>query len=327
MSASDVHHDHDHAAGGPAHDEPAPACATCDPPDAPALEQRNAAVRRVFWLTLIFNLLVAVGKGVYSLMSGSVTLSADAFHSVLDGSANVLALVGMHLASAPASARHPYGRRKIEILAAVGIGALIAVSLFEVAGAAVQSLLGHRARPAIGGAGFAIVLASIVIDYFVARYEHRKGRELQSPLLHADAHHTESDIYASAAVLLSFIGARRGLAWADGVCGLAVVAMVGRVAWQVFRENVPMLLDAAVVDPARVRAIGGEVTGVDGIHRVRSRGTRWAVELDLHVQVAADMKVEDAHRIAHLVEEALRTRLPNVSDVVVHIEPFVPKSP
>src|SRR5437773_871917 len=94
----------------------------------PAVRARDQAVRRVFWITLVLNFVVALAKGIYSLRSGSVTLGADAFHSVLDGSANVLALIGMHLSTKPASAAHPYGRRKIEILAAVGIGVLIAVS-------------------------------------------------------------------------------------------------------------------------------------------------------------------------------------------------------
>jgi cation diffusion facilitator family transporter len=289
---------------------------------ATALRERNAAVRRVFWITLVLNFVVAAAKGVYSVLSGSVTLGADAFHSVLDGSANVLALVGMHLSTAPASATHPYGRRKIELLAAVGIGVLIAVSLVEVAIAAIHSLAGGRPAPDIRWSGFAVVLASMAVNFFVARYEGAKGRALASPLLSADAHHTRSDLYASGAVLLSFVGARFGLSWADGVCGLVVVLMVGHVAWEVFRENVPSLLDAAVLDPADVRAIGATITGVHGIHRVRSRGTKFAVELDLHMQVAAEMKVEDAHRIAAAVERELRLRLPQLSDVVVHIEPI-----
>lgn len=292
------------------------------PEGDPALRARNQAVRRVFWITLVLNFVVAVAKGIYSAASGSVTLGADAFHSVMDGSANVLALVGMHLATKPASASHPYGRRKIELLAALGVGVLITVSLLEVASAAYHSLRGQRPAPDIGWIGFAVVLASMAVNFFVSRYEAAQGRALDSPLLSADAHHTQSDIYASGAVLLSFLGAQRGLWWADGVCGLLVIVMVGRVAWAVFRENVPSLLDVAVLDPTQVRETGASVDGVRGIHRVRSRGTDWAVDLDLHMQVAADMKVEDAHAIANRVERELRARWPQLSDVVVHIEPI-----
>lgn len=317
-------HGHGHEHGRVIITEAGPACPLL-PEQAggdPAMRARDQAVRRVFWITLVLNFAVAVAKGIYSGMSGSVTLGADAFHSVLDGSANVLALVGMHLSTKGASAAHPYGRRKIELLAAVGIGVLIAVSLLEVASAAWHSLAGHRAAPDIGWTGFVVVLSSMAVNFFVSRYEAAQGRALKSPLLAADAHHTQSDLYASGAVLLSFIGAQRGLWWADGVCGLVVVVMVGRVAWEVFRENVPSLLDVAVLDPTTVREICGAVDGVRGIHRVRSRGTQWAVELDLHMQVAADMKVEHAHSIASRVEAELRAKLPQLSDVVVHIEPI-----
>ncbi len=292
--------------------------------DAPAqsrLAARDVGVRRVFWITLFLNFLVAGGKGAYGLFSGSVALGADAFHSVLDGAANVLALVGMRLAAAPASPRHPYGRRKIELLAALGVGVLITAGLLEVGAAAVSGLWGRRPPPDIGWPGFAVVLGSMAVNFLVARFEARKGRELASPLLAADARHTESDLYASAAVLLSFLGVRQGFSWADGACGLVVVALVGHVAWSVFRENVPMLIDAAVLDPEQVAAIGAAVSGVRGIHGIRSRGTRWAVELDLHVLVAADMQVDAAHRIAARVEDDLRAALPQLCDVVVHIEP------
>jgi cation diffusion facilitator family transporter len=316
-------HGHGHRVAITAASPPCPYLPDPHGPDGdPAVRARDHAVQRVFWITLFLNFAVALAKGLYSYASGSVTLGADAFHSVLDGSANVLALVGMHLSTKPASAAHPYGRRKIELLAAVGIGVLIAVSLLEVASAAWHSLWQRHAPPDIGWSGFVVVLASMAVNLFVSRYEAAEGRRLKSPLLAADAHHTQSDLYASGAVLVSFIGAQRGFWWADGVCGLAVVVMVGRVAWEVLRENVPSLLDVAVLDPTTVREIGGSIAGVRGIHRVRSRGTPWAVELDLHIQVAADMKVEDAHCIANLVETELRTRLPELSDVVVHIEPI-----
>jgi cation diffusion facilitator family transporter len=299
------------------------------PPPGPPLEEvrrRAAAVRRVFVVTLVLNLVVAAAKGAYGFVSGSVSITADAFHSLLDAASNVLALVGMHFSGSPADAGHPYGHRKFEVVAALGIGVLIAVSLFEIASAAVTALAGRRPPPDVGWPGFAVVIGTIAVNTFVTRYESRWGRRLQSPLLVADAHHTRSDIYTSAAVLVAFVGAELGLGWADGVCGLLVVVMVGRVAWEVFRENVPSLVDAAVLDPTEVRtlAAGLGAAGVRNIHAVRSRGTKWAAELDLHLAVDPAMSVEDAHALAHRVEDALRAGMPHIKDVVVHVEPAAP---
>src|SRR5262249_41490128 len=158
-------------------------------------------VGRVFWLTLGLNALVALSKAGYGYVSGSLTLGTDSLHSMLDASSNVLALLSLRWSAAPADARHPYGRQKIEIVAALGIGVLIVGGLFEFAEAAVRGLLVHRPPPTVGWGGFAIVIGTMVINFFVTRYEHRKGHELGSELLHADARHTQSDLYASAAAV------------------------------------------------------------------------------------------------------------------------------
>ena len=105
--------------------------------------------------------------------------------------------------------------------------------------------------------GFAIVLATMAINLWVARYERRKANELGSALLRADARHTQSDIYASIAVVASFVAARAGLGWADGVATLLLVVLIGHAAWEVFRENVPVLIDAAMLDAGSVAAVAG----------------------------------------------------------------------
>jgi cation diffusion facilitator family transporter len=294
---------------------------------AAAVRERLRQIRRVFLITLALNALVAVLKGGYGYWARSLSLGTDALHSILDASSNVLALLGLHWAAAPADARHPYGRRKIEILSALGIGVLIVIGLFELAHAAVLSLLtpaAQRETPRVGWSGFAVVLVTMVINFFVTRYEDRKGHELGSSLLHADARHTRSDLYASGAVLLSFVATRAGFTWADGVAALALVGLIGHVAWEVFRENVPVLLDAAMLDPAGVIELARSKSGVRDVHRVRSRGVRTAVELDLHLQVAPEMSVVEAHRLAMTIERELRVKFPELSDVVIHIEPTPP---
>jgi len=283
--------------------------------------ERREAVRRVFWLTLGLNAAVAIAKATYGYMSGSLTLGTDSLHSILDASSNVLALFGLRWSAVPADARHPYGRQKIEILAALGIGALIVVGLFEFGAAAIQSLLAHRPAPHIGGGGFAVVLATMAVNLWVARYERRRANELGSALLRADARHTQSDLYASLAVVASFLAARAGLGWADGVATLALIALIGHAAWEVFRENVPILIDAAMLDPASVGEFAGSLARGGSVHRVRSRGVRGAIELDLHLEVAPDMTVAEAHGLARQLVVELKVKFPEVSDVIIHIEP------
>src|SRR5437588_11954099 len=90
--------------------------------------ERNRAVRRVVVVALVLNTLVALSKAAYGYVSGSLSLGTDSLHSILDAASNVLALFGLQWAARPADARHPYGRQKIEILAALGIGVLIVIA-------------------------------------------------------------------------------------------------------------------------------------------------------------------------------------------------------
>lgn len=309
------------------------------------------AVRRVFIVTLVLNLAVAIAKAGYGYWSGSLALGTDAIHAALDASSNILALFSLQWSQAPADERHPYGRQKMEIVAALGIGVLIVIGLSEMTAAAVRALSaavagsGSGTHPGpqqpwaqhpglqqpgaqhpglqIGWWGFGIVGATMVINFFVTRYEEQRGHALGSSLLCADAQHTRSDLYASAAVLLSFIGVRLGLRWADPLGAMFVVFMVGRAAWIVFRDNVPTLIDAAVLDPKRVAHLAGTVSDACDVDvgRVRSRGLRNAVQLDLHVAVDPSMSVLDAHLLATKIEKTLRTAYPELSDVVIHTGP------
>lgn len=288
---------------------------------AEAARLRGRAVRRVFIVALLLNSAVGVMMAIYGYVSRSLSVGTDSLHSLLDAGANLLALLGLHWSAAPADDRHPYGQRKIEILAALGIGVLIVIAMFEFAVAAVHSLLGHAAPPHIGLGGFVVVFATMIVNGLVARYEHKMAHELGSNLLHADAHHTKSDLYASGAVLASFFAVRAGFAQADGVATLILVALISRAAWDVFSENVPILIDAAVLDPAHVIDVARGMAGVRDVHRVRSRGVHHAVELDLHLQVGSDMSLRDAHALSRDIEAQLRVKFPELSDVVIHIEP------
>lgn len=142
-----------------------------------------------------------------------------------------------------------------------------------------------------------------------------------SVLLCADAQHTRSDLYASVAVGLSFLGVRLGFRSADPIGALFVILMVGRAAWMVFRDNVPTLIDAAVLDPRLVADLAAGVAGEYKVDRVRTRGMRNAVQMDLHVAVDPSMSVHEAHQLAKKIEATLRSAYPQLSDVVIHTKP------
>jgi cation diffusion facilitator family transporter len=247
-------------------------------------------------------------------------MTADGLHSLFDGASNVIALVGIALARRPPDAHHPYGHRKYETFAALGIVMMLMIACWEIATAALERLL-HPRAPEITAAGFWVIGATLAVNSGVAWFERREGRRLKSVILQSDAAHTASDVLVSLIVLASFLATRWRIAWADGVAAAVVVAFIVRAALDILKATFATLADERRIPPAEIEAEAVAEPYVREAHNVRSRGPEDDVHIDLHILVDPQMPIADAHAIGHRVESRLRRRWPEVSDVVVHVEP------
>lgn len=285
-----------------------------------AAEARNAQVRRVVWVTLGLNLAVAAAKVAAGTTFHVLSLTADGLHSTLDGLSNVVGLVALRFADRPPDAGHPYGHRKLETFAALGVG----VSLGLMAAGLVKQAVVRAAtgeQPEGHPLTFAVALVTFGINLAVSRWEARRGRALGSAFLVADAQHTRGDALVTSAVLVALVGVRLHVPAIDVVAAFGIAAFIVRTAIHVIAQNVNVLADAAAVDPARVASIARRPAGVVGCHAVRSRGPIGHVFVDLHLEVAPEMSVADAHALAHRVAATLKLELPEVVEVLVHVEP------
>jgi cation diffusion facilitator family transporter len=291
-----------------------------DPPHVP-VGARSQAVLRVVRVEFTLNVLLAAVKAAYGFWSGSLVVATDAVHSLLDAGSNVIAVCALRAADAPPDEGHPYGHRKYEIIAAAAVGVVIAVGVFKFGWAALQALVTGQRAIATPPVGFVVVGGTWVVNIFVAWWEAKKGRELNSAFLLADAGHTASDVIVTGAVMASLTAAYYGAGWADPVGALFVLILVAGVAWQILKRNVDILVDSAAVDADRVHTVALAVPGVAGCHRVRSRGTELHAHLDLHLLIDGDIPLRAAHDIAHRVEDDLRREFPEIRDVTIHMEP------
>jgi divalent metal cation (Fe/Co/Zn/Cd) transporter len=164
-------------------------------------------------------------------------------------------------------------------------------------------------------------LVAFCLNFVAATYESRWGHRLGSELLLADAGHTRADAGVSLALVGGLIAVRAGYPVVDPLLALVIAIVVARVGVQVARETADVLADAAALDSAEVARIAREVPGVEGVHKVRSRGPVDSIAVDLHVQVDPALGLERGHEIGHAVEDRLCESLPGVTDVVVHVEP------
>lgn len=282
--------------------------------------ERAAIIRKVLYGTLLANWGVAAAKVVFGLISGSASVTADGFHSFLDGSSNIVGLIAISIAARPADANHPYGHGKFEALAALAIGALVGIGTLELGRLAYHALV-HGRHPTVSGEMISVMAVTLAVNLAVTTVERRFGHELQSPLLLADARHTLSDVFVTLTVLSSLVLVWLGYPGADGVIALLVLGFVAYTAYRIVRHGVQILSDTARLDPGRVAAITSSVRGVRSVKAVRSRGMEGSVYVDLKIEVDPALPTAGAHQLADEVERALMAELPQVVDVVVHVEP------
>jgi len=282
---------------------------------------RTRAVRRVLWRVLFMNLAVAGAKLFLGWQVGAISLVADGLHSVLDGSSNIVGLIGIALAARPPDAEHPYGHRRFETIAAVIIGLLIGAGFVEILREVVRGLLGQRPAPEASWLATGVVAATVFVNVAISRYEARRAKELGSSLLAADAQHTATDALAAVAVLVGFGAIAMGYVWADLLIATLVSVLIAIVAWRILRQNVGALADKAQLDPTQVVRVARSHPGVLGANCVRSRGTPDYVQLDLHVQLDPTLSLRKAHAMTHEVADVLQRAFPQLADVVIHTEP------
>ena len=281
---------------------------------------RYAEVSTVLWRVLFLNLLVAAAKIALGIASGAVSILSDGFHSLTDTASNIVALIGVRVASQPPDDDHPYGHRKFETMASVGILIFLLLVLIEILTAAVERLQTGGA-PTVGRLVFAVMGATFMVNVAVVLYERRAGRRLTSEVLLADAHHTTSDLFTSATVIAALVGVRLGVAWLDPVAAMVIAVFIGYACWEIFNSTSGILADRFVIPEEDIREVVRGVPQVMGCHRIRTRGSNDFVFLDLHVWMDKDMRLEEAHRLSHVVKDRLMIRFPQIKDAIIHIEP------
>lgn len=277
-------------------------------------------IRFVLILVLVLNWGVALAKLIVGYLTGSLSMIADGFHSFSDGASNIVGLVGIYIASRPKDADHPYGHKKIENFTALGIAMLLILVCFEVLQGAVARFR-NPSIPDVNYISFAVMFVTMVVNYFVMRYEHGQGHALKSDVLVSDSLHTRSDIYTSLSVIISLVSIRLGYPLVDIIAAFMIVGFIGYAAYTILNSVSKTLTDSARLDENELAKLVTGIEGVHGCHKIRSRGREDDIYVDLHVSVKKDMKTEEAHALSHKIGAEIKKKFPGVTDVIAHIEP------
>jgi cation diffusion facilitator family transporter len=281
---------------------------------------RYDEVVRVLYRVLFANLAVATAKIVLGSVTGAVSILSDGFHSLTDSASNVVALIGVSIARRPPDAEHPYGHRKYETMASVGILVFLIVVLVQVLSAAADRFV-NGGTPRVFPEGIGLMTLTLIVNLFVVSYEHRAGTRLHSEVLLADAKHTRSDVLTTGAVLGALVGVWLGYPILDPLAAILVAGFIGHACWSIAQEASRILGDQIVIAEADVRRVVQSVPDVLGCEKIRTRGSADYVFLDLHLWLDGKTPLDAAHATSHVVKDLLMTRFPQLADVVIHIEP------
>jgi cation diffusion facilitator family transporter len=279
-----------------------------------------ASVRGVLIYTMILNLLVSALKIAVGYWTGSLSVLANGLDSIFDSVTNVMGLIAISFAQQPADEDHPYGHRRYETFMTLGVAVLLFITCYSIVQGAYQRLRTVTV-PDVNVWSFASLLIGLVLHVYTARYEMQKGRELKSDFLIADASHTRADVLVTLTVIIGLIVVRAGYPIVDIIIALLIAVVIAKIGFDIIRSSARILTDTAVLQADRVAAILEQIPGIESYHRIRSRGREDDIHVDMHIRVAPDMPLAQAHLIAHEAQRKLQQTLEGVRDVVIHVEP------
>ncbi len=278
-------------------------------------------IQRVLWVVLFLNWGVALAKIFFGLVSHSASMTADGFHSFSDGASNIVGLVGIAFASRPKDADHPYGHKKFETFFSLGIAFMLGLVCFELIQEGFRRVQ-HPGVPDVSIFSFIVMFGTIIVNIAVMKYEHRRGLALQSDILVSDAKHTRADILTSISVIVSLIAVKFGFPIVDAITTLVIAFFIAHAAYEIIKDGCRTLCDEVVIkDIGKIEHIVLSVKGVRACHKIRTRGRHDDVNLDMRVHLDADLSLERSHHISHEIEGAIKAGFPEVSDVIIHVEP------
>lgn len=283
----------------------------------------SVARQKVILRGLLVNLALALGQFIAGILGASAALVADGFHTLSDLLSDTLVLVAARLGARAADEDHPYGHARIETAGTFGLSLLLIATGFGIALHAASALSAQKSLATPHVFALLMALGAIGVKEGLFRYMRHAGNRLKSQLLHANAWHYRTDVFSSTVVAVGIAGSMLGISDLDAIAAIGVAILIVRMGaslgWQALRELVDTGLEAEKLD--HIKHVIMSVDGVRTLHLLRSRRAAGRAFIDVHIMVNQGVSVSEGHQISEMVRMALVTRIDNVADVLVHIDP------
>jgi cation diffusion facilitator family transporter len=285
---------------------------------------REKIVRKVTWVGLWANLFLAGFKFFAGISGRSQALVADAIHSLTDLTTDIAVIAGSHYWSRPPDDDHPYGHKRLETLVTVFIGVVLVAAGIGIGWKAISTLQQKDTAPP-GWIALLAAFVSIICKETVYRWTAITGKRVKSPALAANAWHHRTDALSSLPVLVAVAGAKAFPAWSflDHFGAAVVSIFILHASIKIIWPAVSELIDAGVPTETRkkIRVMALKNEDVLQVHDIRTRYISSSIQVDLHIVVDGSITVREGHVIADDVRDRIIEEIPEVLDVIVHVDP------
>lgn len=286
-------------------------------------QERAAAASRSTWVSVVVNLVLSTVQIVVGVWAKSQSLIADGIHSLSDLVADFVVLFANHHSQKDADEDHPYGHQRFETAASLVLGLLLLAVGVGMVWSAVVKLENPESVPQVHSVALWVAGGALVGKELLFRYMLAVAKKVKSSMLVANAWHARSDAASSLVVGVGIAGNLAGYPILDPIAALIVGFMVGKMGWEFGWDAMHDLMDRAV-DEQEVQAIRQtllDTPGVAGVHDVRTRKMGDMVVVDAHLEVDAQITVEEGHDIAVDARQRVMQRH-RVLNLMTHVDPW-----
>ena len=280
------------------------------------------AAREVTLIGAALDALLGLAKILVGSIANSYSLVADGVHSLSDLASDFMVLAITRFSRSSPDSDHPYGHARFETLATVLLGCMLLAVAVALAYENILRFLDTESLPIPTWPALIIALISIASKEWIYRYTANVAKEYKSDLLLANAWHSRSDALSSIVVFIGVLGSMLGVVWMDVLAALVVAAIIAKIAIGFILQNLRQLVDEglSVPEQKQIIALAKEVEGVVNVHDLRSRLMGSDAYIEIHIEVDAWISVSEGHYIGNCVCKKIRKHMPDVTDIVFHID-------
>lgn len=286
-------------------------------------KQHEKIAVNVSTVTIVINLALAGFKFVAGFVAHSGAMVSDAVHSASDVLATFIVILGVKLAGRDADRDHPYGHERLECVAALILGVILAATGLGIGMSGIRKITGGEALVVPGTLALIAAAVSIVVKEAMFWYTWLAAKKIDSSALKAEAWHHRSDALSSVGSFAGILGARLGFPALDPVASVVICLFILKAAWDIMADALGKMTDHAC-PPALVQEMAESVLSQPGVLGLDTLNTRLfgdRVYVDVEIQADGELPLKVTHATAQAVHDALESQFPQVKHCMVHVNP------